>query len=122
MTGQKVKTMQQEQGSGNRTNERQEDKEESNDVLAITGIPVAILIFLGVGALLAFIAHYYVNEHSASLRFFIDGMFSLALTIIVVIQAAIYHRQAKALDAQRESSERLAATALRQFEITDRPW
>jgi hypothetical protein len=38
------------------------------------------------------------------------------------MQAAIYFRQAKALDAQQRSTEHLAATALKQFEITDRPW
>src|SRR5215216_3094965 len=100
-----------------------EDQGDSSTVISRrTGIAIAIWVFILAGGLMAYVSAFYVNEQSVRVNFFVGSLFSIAAVIVVVIQAVIYDRQAKALDAQLQISERLATTALRQFEITDRPW
>jgi hypothetical protein len=60
---------------------------------------------------------------------FAQSALSLAIFVVVIFQACIYFRQARALDRQvryaaRQTrlSRQLTKTALNQFEVTDRPW
>src|SRR5713226_8488813 len=72
-----------------------------------------LLISIGIGALvfvlavvaLVVIAVYRVNEHSARIKFGVESFFSLLVLAVVIIQASIYYRQAKALDAQLKISD-----------------
>lgn len=115
--------MQQNQSPDHDEQMSKEDQGDSGTVISRrTGIAIAIWVFILAGGLMAYVSAFYVNEHSVRVNFFVGSLFSIAAVIVVVIQAVIYDRQAKALDAQLKISERLATTALRQFEITDRPW
>lgn len=70
----------------------------------ITGISIAIIVFLLGGFFLWLGIHSYIPDRTESNKLFVESMFSLALVIVVIIQAGIYFRQAKALDAQLELS------------------
>lgn len=89
----------------------------------------AFLIIVVVGGLSGYYAFNHISERSARMQFWVGFMFSFAALVVIVIQVAIYWQQAEfmeqqadILEAQKEITDRLATTALRQFEITDRPW
>jgi hypothetical protein len=90
--------------------------------------PIALLVLV-VGSIAAYYAYHYVTKDSVRFQFWVGFMFSFMALVVVTIQVVIYaqqaefmKRQAKTMEDQSEISDRLATTALRQFEITDRPW
>jgi hypothetical protein len=96
--------MQQHQGSKDdeHDSQRKEEGFGSEDIPPVTGIAIAVWIFL-VGALvLRVFINAYISDNSESAKVWVESIFSLALVIVVVIQALIYSRQAKTLDAQEK--------------------
>lgn len=98
--------MQKHQESGGEGQKR-EEQENVRDFLSrpqITGIAIAIWVFV----LGFFLLRLYIYDHIPTdperTKVLIESMFSLALGIVVAMQAAIYFRQAKALDAQLKLS------------------
>ena len=95
----------------------------------ITGIAIAFWFFVGSFFLLRFYIYSHIPNDPERTKVLIETLFSLVLGIVVIIQAGIYFRQAEfmkqqatTLEGQKEIADRLATTALKQFEITDRPW
>jgi hypothetical protein len=97
--------MQQKQECDNAAN-NPERRNKSESVSPLTGTAIAILVFLG----LSFAFRVYIDDHitdpAESTKVWIESLFSLALTIAVISQVAVYLRQAKALDAQIQATER----------------
>ena len=112
----------QQQQDGQNHNGHDRDNEKSRRITPVTGIAIAFWAFFFGAIALWIVIHDHVADPAKSFEVFIASLFSLAIVIVVIVHAYMYFRQAKALDAQLEVSNRLAITALRQFEITDRPW
>jgi hypothetical protein len=81
----------------------------------VTGIAIAVWIFIGLTALLWVVISNNITDEAKRFEVGIMAMLNIAIVVIVVVHAVIYHNQTKAMIAQGE-------TSLRQFEITDRPW
>jgi hypothetical protein len=123
--------MQEDQNASKETQEP-EQKDRVRDFLSreeITGISIGIWLF----AFGFFLLRLYIYDHIPAdpdrTTVLIDSMFSLVLAIVVILQSVIYaqqakfmKQQAKSMEEQRIISDNLASIALRQFEITDRPW
>jgi hypothetical protein len=62
--------------------------------VASTAVLVFIIIVPGLGILI----HDRIPDTAKAFEVFVASVFSLALVIVVIIQAGIYFRQAKALD------------------------
>lgn len=108
-----VKTMQQEQRSQDAGNDNQ-GKDPQTDVKpiwSITGTATAIQIFLISLFLLWVFIPDYVPDRSDAAKVFIESLFSLAIVIVVVVHAIMYYKQAKAMDAQVQQSERAIKAA-----------
>lgn len=99
-----VKAMQQEQSSENKADNNRNNQEPGTAITPFTGTAIAIWVFVIGGAILWLVIHDNVADAAKGFEVFIASIFSLALVIVVVIQAGIYFRQARALDAQLEVS------------------
>lgn len=128
----------------NNSNQRPEDAQTGNDKgdhlpgrYLPTWIPVWLfeaigpisLFILVVAGLAGYYAYYYITKDSVRMHEWTAFMLGFIGLVVIWVQIVIYaqqaefmKQQAQTLDAQREISDRLATTALRQFEITDRPW
>jgi hypothetical protein len=62
-------------------------------------------------AVLAFIAWYFVNEHSARLKFLTESSLSFFVLIVIVVQAIIYRRQWDIMERQLKATESAADAA-----------
>lgn len=116
--------MQQEQNGQDASdnNQRKDPQAKVSLIWTISSTATAIWIFLiGIFLLWIFLPDY-VPDRADRAKVFIESMFSLAIVVVVVVHAMMYFKQAKVMDAQSRISEQLAATALRQYEVTDRPW
>jgi hypothetical protein len=94
--------MQQKQSSENEADNNRNNQEPGAAISRITGTAIAIWIFVAGGAILWVAVHDNVADTTKSFEVFIASIFSLALVIVVVIQAGIYFKQARAMDAQQE--------------------
>ena len=102
--------MDQNESPANHKTVSKQDQTDRNAVIPRrTGIAIAVWVFLLAGGVMAYVSAFYVNEGSVSVNFFVGSLFSIAAVIVVIIQAVIYDRQAKALDAQLEENRRLVA-------------
>ena len=102
----------QEEGNTSHIGEKNE-KHSSGIAPSGSGGAVALGIVLFAG-LMSYVAHYYVSEHSASIKFFAEAMFSFLTLIVVVYQVSIYKQQADFMKRQLEISRRT-------FELLERP-
>jgi hypothetical protein len=78
------------------------DKQQRNEIASsdLTGaVALAVVLF---GGVMIYVAHYYVNEHSASIKFFSEAMFSFLALLVVVAQVVIYSQQRDAMKQQVE--------------------
>ena len=94
--------------------------EHSQDVGPATWIGVvgwAVLVGAGI---LVYIAHYYINEHSASIRFFADVFLSFALLIVVTIQSSIYYRQSQLMEQQHRVMVDQLKTTIKSVRVAER--
>src|SRR6185369_9400720 len=77
-------------------------------VLSITQarglVVLAIVAFI---VIVGLVARYLVNEHSASIKFFTEALFSFAALLVIISQAVIYWQQAMFMKQQVRSSEQL---------------
>ncbi|HVS80405.1 MAG TPA: hypothetical protein VHE60_01565 [Pyrinomonadaceae bacterium] len=106
--------MQQEQRGENETDNDRNDQERGA-VSPFTGTAIAFWVFVILGAVLWVVIHDNIADLARSFEVFIASIFSLALVIVIVIQAAIYFRQAKALDAQLDIARRNLVYAHRAY-------
>jgi len=116
--------MQQEQYAKN-TNDYDRHEQQGNEIPPIQRPSVTVIciwFFVFFSVIFWVFLRKQIPVQSEYIKLSIESMFNIALLILVVVQTGLYYRQSKALDAQTEISERLAKTALRQVEITDRPW
>ncbi len=89
--------MEQPNNSNGHSGNSDRDKREFS---VASGVSSAIIVFLLFGSLIFLIAHDYIPDNAKRAEVLLASMFSLAIVIVVIIQAGIYSRQAKALDAQ----------------------
>lgn len=115
--------MQENQKAIDDENVNEDDGADRNTVIARrTGVAIAIWVFLLAGGVLAYVSAFHVNANSVRVNFFIGSLFSIAALIVVVVQAAIYDRQAKALDAQLRISDKTFKLAQSQSITTQRAY
>jgi hypothetical protein len=100
--------MKQQDNGQSHTDDAYGNKQENEVIPPVTGIALAIILFLLCGALIFLAVHDYIPDNAKRAEVFLASMFSLAVIIVVIIQAGIYFRQARVLDAQL----RLAGDAL----------
>jgi len=67
------------------------------------GMVSLIVVVFGIG--MAYVAHYWVNEHSASVKFFTEAMFSFLALIVILVQAGIYSQQRTVMKRQADYYE-----------------
>lgn len=114
--------MQQHRGSDNDKDngQRKESGLDSGDIPPITGTAIAVWAFVIGGGFLWFFLHSYISETSEAIKLWVESIFSLALVIVVIIQALIYFRQAKALDKSLEIARESMVYAQRAYvSVTD---
>lgn len=104
----------------NKTNPQQtahvgkKNENDWNDVTVKDAIGIVVLIVVAFALAMFYVAHYWVNEHSASIKFFTEATFSFLALIVVVIQVGIYAQQAIFMRQQVELSRQT-------FELLERP-
>jgi len=108
----------------NESNDGPKDRKNQNVRAIILIIVVAAILF---GAL-AFIAWYFVNEHSERIRFLTVNTLSLLVMVVIAVQAYIYRKQWGVMQAQTEiarkaanAAELSAKTAQDALRIGERP-
>lgn len=94
--------MQQQQNSQSNGDQDGDNQQLGDSVSPITRTAIAFWLFVFGAVALWVVIHDHVPDTTKSFEVFIASMFSLALVIVVIIQAGIYFRQAKALDAQQK--------------------
>jgi hypothetical protein len=112
-----VDAMQQDQDSDNESQER-EQKDRVRDSLSrpeITGIAIAFWIFVTSFFLLRLYIYDHVPVDPERTKVLIESMFSLVLAIVVIVQAGIYFKQAKALDKQIKATKEGTIYAQRAY-------
>jgi hypothetical protein len=62
---------------------------------------LAIVVF---GVAVGYVAHYWVNERSYSIKFFTEAMFSFLALIIVALQVFIYNQQRQIMQRQLDNA------------------
>jgi hypothetical protein len=99
----------QEHQNSNGDTQKGEEQDDIRDFLSrpqITRIAIAVWVFV----LGFFLLRLYIYDHIPTdperTKVLVESMFSLALGIVIAMQAAIYFRQAKALDAQQKIMQR----------------
>ena len=105
--------MQQEQrceDAGN-NEERKDAQPEIKPLWSVTGTSIAIWIFLIVLFFVWIFLPDYVPDRADRAQVFLESMFSLAIVIVVVVHAVMYYKQARAMDAQVQQSERAVKAA-----------
>lgn len=60
-------------------------------------IAAIVLVFI---IAISYVAHYYVNEHSASIKFAVEATFSFLALLVIIAQAVIYAQQARFMKQQ----------------------
>lgn len=114
--------MAQEQRIENRNDnkERKDPQTERKPIWTITGTAIAIQVFLiSLFFLWVFIPDY-VQDRSDAAQVFIESMFSLAIVIVVVVHAMMYYKQARAMDAQVQQTERAIKAAEDNVETVEK--
>jgi hypothetical protein len=91
--------MEQQQNPTNHQNNSEGKQNNNSPIAPITGTSLAIILFALGAAILGWLIHDYIPLGERG-KLFTESVFSLAIAIVVIIQAGIYFRQAKALDAQ----------------------
>jgi hypothetical protein len=81
----------------------------------ITRISIAVWIFIAGFFLLRLYIYDHVPSDPDRTKVLIESMFSLALGIVIAMQAAIYFRQAKILDAQLDIAQKNLIYAHRAY-------
>jgi uncharacterized membrane protein YgcG len=100
----RFKAMQPEQDAHNNGNDDKGDETE-RPATPITRTIIAIWVFIFLSGALWFITgDVFPDNLSRRTEVFLASIFSLAIVIVVVVQTAIYLRQAEALDAQLKIS------------------
>ena len=105
--------MQQQQSSDNTNdNDKRENQQpEVKLIWSVSNTATAIWIFLfGVFVLWCFLPDY-VPDRANRAMVFIESVFSLAIVVVVVVHAMMYFKQAKAMDAQVNQTERAIKAA-----------
>lgn len=105
--------------------EKTDEQDHVRDFLSrpqITRISIAVWVFLIGFFLLRLYIYGHVPSDPERAKILIESIFSLAVGIVVAMQAAIYFRQAKALDAQLEETRKLIAQNERFSRINSRAY
>jgi hypothetical protein len=79
---------------------RDRNDQQADIIPPATGVALAVIVFLVFGSLTFLAVHHYIPDNAKRAEVFLASMFSLAIVIVVIIQAGIYFKQSKALDAQ----------------------
>lgn len=62
---------------------------------------LGVVVFVAVVGL---VARYFVNEHSASIKFFTEALFSFTALLVIISQAVIYNQQRELMSQQAEAT------------------
>ena len=114
--------MEQEQRSENTgdNNKRENQQVEVKLIWSVSSTATAIWLFLiGVFFLWIFLPDY-VPDRADRAKVFIESIFSLGIVIVVVVHAIMYYKQAKAMDAQVQQSERAIKAAENNVETVEK--
>ena len=114
--------MQQEQNSENTNNNNKRENQQANVRLiwSVSSTATAIHVFLLGVFLLSIFLPDYVPDRADRAKVFIESMFSLAIVVVVVVHAMMYFKQAKAMDAQVQQSERAVKAAENNVETVEK--
>src|SRR6185436_14956944 len=77
----------------------------------LTGIAIAIWLFISGSFLLRLYLYDHVITEPYRTIALIDSMFSLAIVIVIVVHAVMYNKQAEAMNAQVQQTERAIKAA-----------
>jgi len=87
--------------------------DEGEQAVTIPRIIIAAAILLGV---LAFIAWYFVNEHSERIRFITVNSLSLLVVVIIAIQSVIYRREWRVMQRGLRQTDKVIETMQGQLD------
>ena len=114
--------MQDSDNANNKQHDRSGNQKHGNAIAPSAWLGVlgwVVLIAIGI---LAYVAHYYVNEHSASIKFFTEAFLSAMVLVVIVVQAAIYYKQTGIMERQLRATEKAAQAADKALQISERPY
>jgi len=97
--------MEQPQNPNNHQNNRDGKQSNNSPITPITGTLLSLTLYVLGVAILGWLIHDYIPLGERG-KLFTESVFSLAIVIVVIIQARIYFRQARALDAQLEETRK----------------
>jgi len=91
--------------------------DKGEQTVTITRIIIAATILLGG---LAFIAWYFVNEHSERIKFMTVNALSLLILVVIAIQAYIYRKEWRVMEGQWQAMQESLKHAERAVEVSER--
>jgi len=98
--------------------EAEEKKQAPRPDLRLGDLPGALaLITVVFIVVVSYVAHYYVNEHSASIKFATGAIFSFLALIVIVFQVAIYWRQADIMQSDLDMQRAITNPRLRVTDV-----